>query len=582
MDSKLLTQADLDNIEQFADKVFAKVGIDVNFTRHFLDRVNDTRNRKQISVAELTRLFKQEARRWGKPIADLGHGEEAIMKDLMTNINVPFVLKWDRRNQEFDLVAKTIMRKRNFVSNNNEPEFPIESIVREDGNTPVSANSIKRNDVFKFASADYPMYQVTNVSNGFVKYVKHTSKNQMLDKKMKIDDFTSIKGLELFGTIQEDMGDYGEFAGYDYAQRPDRKVAHRPGKAKRLYPGAKGQTIKLVKRLKKMEDFIKTSEVLQTADREMLVQIKDALAEVFLAIHRLIAGGSNKQVKATESAITSIEHTLQETYKKSVFENVGGEDAPVKKPNAGRQVNTNDVPQVNEIHGDQSIGKDFTVSSDFDKFKRDAKPINKNGSPWQVNGYGIYLYNVASTSDMVVLVKGKEDEFLGGLYLVDEPLLGVYHTEVSFTPEIQGKGIAFELYKHVIVDMNLTVVSDTSQTKGSQIIWKKLATTDGIHVFGWHPQNPKGKEFFSWNPDEDDDDNMYTNRKALTTELRDAQDRLDLFVFSIEDKLDANEISKEKAMGLISDAKSSFDQFKKNIEKSNKESLPRRLVATKE
>ena len=54
-----VTQADIDQLEVFADRLFAKVGIDVEFTRHFLDRVNDERNVKQITMSELTRLFKQ-------------------------------------------------------------------------------------------------------------------------------------------------------------------------------------------------------------------------------------------------------------------------------------------------------------------------------------------------------------------------------------------------------------------------------------------------------------------------------------------------------------------------------------------
>ena len=85
---KQVTQADIDELEKFADKIFAKVGIDVNFTRHFLDRVNDERNGKPISMSELTRLFKQEQKRWGKKIAQLGPDEEAVMKDLQTDINL--------------------------------------------------------------------------------------------------------------------------------------------------------------------------------------------------------------------------------------------------------------------------------------------------------------------------------------------------------------------------------------------------------------------------------------------------------------------------------------------------------------
>ena len=127
---KQVTQADIDQLEVFADKVFAKVGIDVNFTRHFLDRVNDARNGKPITMSELTRLFKQQQRRWGKKIAQLGPDAEAVMKDLQTDINMPFALRWDDKNNELDLIAKTVMRKKNFKTPN--PEFPVEGKTSED------------------------------------------------------------------------------------------------------------------------------------------------------------------------------------------------------------------------------------------------------------------------------------------------------------------------------------------------------------------------------------------------------------------------------------------------------------------
>ena len=55
-----VTQNQLDTLEGVLDKVFSKVGIDVEFTRHFIDRVNDTRNIKPISIKELAMLFKKE------------------------------------------------------------------------------------------------------------------------------------------------------------------------------------------------------------------------------------------------------------------------------------------------------------------------------------------------------------------------------------------------------------------------------------------------------------------------------------------------------------------------------------------
>lgn len=122
---KFITKTDLDQIEKYADKLFAKVGIDVEFTRHFLDRVNDERNKKQITTAELTRLFKQSYAKYGKKIASLGPDAEAVIKDMRTDINMPFVLNY--KNGELELVAKTIMRKKNFKTPN--PELAVESVM---------------------------------------------------------------------------------------------------------------------------------------------------------------------------------------------------------------------------------------------------------------------------------------------------------------------------------------------------------------------------------------------------------------------------------------------------------------------
>ena len=122
---KFITKSDLDQIEKYADKIFAKVGIDVEFTRHFLDRVNDERNKKQITTAELTRLFKQTFAKHSKKIPKMGPDAEAVIKDMRTDINMPFVLNF--KNGELELVAKTIMRKKNFKTPN--PELAVESYM---------------------------------------------------------------------------------------------------------------------------------------------------------------------------------------------------------------------------------------------------------------------------------------------------------------------------------------------------------------------------------------------------------------------------------------------------------------------
>ena len=116
-----ITDQELQQIETYADRLFASLNIDIEFSKHFKDRLKDPRNNKPITVAELTRLFKQVYKYHGKPIAQLGPDAEAVMKDMRTDVNVPFALQWD--GKELDLVAKTIMRKQNFSTPN--PEFAV-------------------------------------------------------------------------------------------------------------------------------------------------------------------------------------------------------------------------------------------------------------------------------------------------------------------------------------------------------------------------------------------------------------------------------------------------------------------------
>jgi len=116
-----VTQRDLDNVEKYADKLFAKVGLDIEFTRHCKDRVNDERNKKPITPAELIRLFKQTYKKYGKKISPMGAGAQAVIHDMQTDVNMPFVLQPDRGGM-LDLVAKTVMRKKNFSTPNKKLE----------------------------------------------------------------------------------------------------------------------------------------------------------------------------------------------------------------------------------------------------------------------------------------------------------------------------------------------------------------------------------------------------------------------------------------------------------------------------
>lgn len=111
---ELMDQSELDVVKNFCDELWGRLGIDVVFTRHFIDRLNDERNGKQITPGELMRLFRKEYQAYGANIAELPPDTQAVMTDVMTKINLPFVITGAGENKE--LFAKTIMRKENFKS----------------------------------------------------------------------------------------------------------------------------------------------------------------------------------------------------------------------------------------------------------------------------------------------------------------------------------------------------------------------------------------------------------------------------------------------------------------------------------
>lgn len=105
------------HFEKIVDKLFAKFDIDFEFSRHFRERMDDDRNRPDIKLRELAAFIQKIYRNQGKSIKDVA-GQEAVIKDMQAKLNIPIVVKYDKRNDEFDVVAKTIMRKDNFRTPN--------------------------------------------------------------------------------------------------------------------------------------------------------------------------------------------------------------------------------------------------------------------------------------------------------------------------------------------------------------------------------------------------------------------------------------------------------------------------------
>jgi hypothetical protein len=123
-------------LEKSLQKYWTALGMEVELGPphgHFLERVNDSRNGKQVSFCELQKIFIEVFHKYGQMIAQKHPNFEAVMTDLHTKLNVPFMLKLDPRTKKLELVAKTVMRKADFKSP--DPKLAVEGKLMKNEKT---------------------------------------------------------------------------------------------------------------------------------------------------------------------------------------------------------------------------------------------------------------------------------------------------------------------------------------------------------------------------------------------------------------------------------------------------------------
>jgi hypothetical protein len=111
--SENVSQAQLNDLKKFSDRMLKKFNIDIKFTPHFADRMNDKRNDPAIKVTELQRLLKKIVKNKGKGIKQYGDTDiQPVLKDIQSDINIPVVVKYD--DGKFQVYGKSIMRKKDY------------------------------------------------------------------------------------------------------------------------------------------------------------------------------------------------------------------------------------------------------------------------------------------------------------------------------------------------------------------------------------------------------------------------------------------------------------------------------------
>ena len=111
-----IPMGDLKQIDTFADKKLNPVDV-VLTDKHFFDRLNDPRNDKEISKAELIGIFKRLSKKKKEFLSFLDKYNQVVASDDRTNINIPFM------KQANKVIAKTVMRKKDFKTQNQKVEI---------------------------------------------------------------------------------------------------------------------------------------------------------------------------------------------------------------------------------------------------------------------------------------------------------------------------------------------------------------------------------------------------------------------------------------------------------------------------
>lgn len=104
--------SDIRDLEKFADNLLERFGIDIEFTKHFGERMSDERNRPCIKMDELKTLFRKISEDKGRRLK-MKNVKEAVLIDMQKKLNLPFVIR-KTPNGDFEITFKTIMRKKGF------------------------------------------------------------------------------------------------------------------------------------------------------------------------------------------------------------------------------------------------------------------------------------------------------------------------------------------------------------------------------------------------------------------------------------------------------------------------------------
>jgi len=138
---------------------------------------------------------------------------------------------------------------------------------------------------------------------------------------------------------------------------------------------------------------------------------------------------------------------------------------------------------------------------------------------------------------------------------------------VKVLSEYQGRGLGVKMYKFILQNLNQTIVSDETQSKGGQLLWKQLNDDPEVKVYGWKPswglgphQGPGDDEFTNVHWDkvnnrlEGDQFGLYYNE----ADYKKIKNQLDNDFMELEMARSRKEFSSEEYKNRVMDLQKSY------------------------
>lgn len=106
--------SDVQYVEKYLNALYAKIKLGFNFSNHFMERVNDSRNVPPINKQELLVFYGKLFEKHKDDLMKLRPEEEVLISNEQMQLHSPIVLKQGNRSNF--IRVKTIIRKKKYYS----------------------------------------------------------------------------------------------------------------------------------------------------------------------------------------------------------------------------------------------------------------------------------------------------------------------------------------------------------------------------------------------------------------------------------------------------------------------------------